>query len=256
MRDSGLIGKFRRGEESTIVDLREIGEKYEWVVVKVRIFNFNLTFKLLQPEGANLLVPLEEETFLVMSRDFITNEDNPKPGVLGKYGFGYAFIRNLTQGLFAYGPGQFKAAIELINFYVLEGGQTRAHLAFVVNRPDKILNVQINPFDWSFRLADLMSLGLTSTLLKPVRNAIDRLPLSLGSFDPMSAYITVANQLTAGIAAEELCVSREQMERDFLVQHFTQHYEMLVGSLLTWRQIPNWLDISALPTWVIAGIKP
>jgi hypothetical protein len=253
LRDSGLVGKFRSREEFAIVDLREIGEKYEWIVLKVRIFNFNFTFRLLGSDQAQLAVPLKEETYLVLNRDFILNEDNPEPGVLGKYGFGYAFIRNPTEGLFAYGPGEFDAAIELINFYVLESGETRAHLVFVVNRPERILNASISPVDWTFRLADLMSFGLASTLFAPVKTVLDRFPLRISGLDPLSAYISLANQLTGGLAAEDLCISRKQLEKDFLVQHFVQHYQMIVGSLLTWRQIRDWLDSARLPEWVLTG---
>jgi hypothetical protein len=40
-----------------------------------------------------------------------------------------------------------------------------------------------------------------------------------------------------------------------LIQHFMQHYQLMVGSLLTWRQIPSWLqrDQGHLPEWVIRG---
>jgi hypothetical protein len=136
---------------------------------------------------------------------------------------------------------------------VLESGETRARLVFIANRPERILNVSINPVDWSFRLADLMSFGLTSALFAPARNALNRLPLRLNGFDPVSAYVALANQLTGGLAAEELCISRDQLEKDFLIQHFMQHYQMLTGSLLTWRRIRNWLDTAALPEWVIKG---
>jgi hypothetical protein len=63
----------------------------------------------------------------------------------------------------------------------------------------------------------------------------------------------LANAVTGGQAAQQLCISREQLDKDFLVQHFMQHYVTIVGSLLTWRQIPNWLDAAALPDWVVAG---
>jgi hypothetical protein len=253
LRGSGAVGKFRRREEFAIVDLRELGEKYEWIVLKVRIFNFNLTFRLLGSERAQLVLPLLEETYLVLSRDFVVNADDPEPGVLGKYGFGYAFIRSPAEGLFAYGPGEFDAAIELIDFRVLTSGETRAHLVFVVNRPDRIMNATVDPVDWSFRIADLFSFGLTSTLFAPVRGVLERLPLRVSGIDPVSAYVSLANQLTQGLAADEMCISRAQLERDFLTQHFMQHYQMLVGSLLTWRRIPDWLDRAALPQWIRLG---
>jgi hypothetical protein len=88
-----------------------------------------------------------------------------------------------------------------------------------------------------------------------VRRLLDRLPFRTAGFDPITAYIAAANLVTGGMAARELCVSREQLEKDFLVQHFGQHYEMLSGSLLTWRRVPDWLDAAALPAWVTTGVS-
>jgi hypothetical protein len=73
------------------------------------------------------------------------------------------------------------------------------------------------------------------------------------SFDPVYSFVSLANTLTANQAAQTLCISREQLNKDFLAQHFMQHYVTIVGSLLTWRQIPDWLDRAALPEWVITG---
>jgi len=255
LRGSGVVGKFSPKEEFAIIDLREIGEKYEWIVLKVRIFGFNLTFRLLGSDQARVVLPLNEETYLVLNRDLVLNEEDSESGVLGKYGFGYAFIRNPKEGLFAYGPGQFDAAVELINFYMLQTGETRAHLVFIANRPEKILNVPISPFDWSFALADLTSFGLASTVVAPIKGILDLLPLPNADFDPVSTYVSLANRLTGGLAARELCISREQLEKDFLAQHFMQHYQMIVGSVLTWRRIRDWLDSQRLPDWVITGVN-
>jgi hypothetical protein len=57
------------------------------------------------------------------------------------------------------------------------------------------------------------------------------------------------------LAAKDLCISKEQLEKDFLVQHFRQHYQMIVGSLTTWRRIPDWLDATSLPDWVRSGVS-
>jgi hypothetical protein len=256
LRDSGLIGKLPAKDRFAIVDLREIGEKYDWIVVKVRVFNFNLTFSPLGPGLPQLVIPLKEETYLVLSRDFILDEDNPGPGVLGRYGFGYAFIKDPTaKGPLAYGPGLFDAAFQLINFEVSNSGVTRVRMAFVVNRPERIVDLPIDPIRWGFDLADLMSLGLASRVFGPVKEALDRLPLRVSDFDPVTTYISLANLLSGGLAAERLGISKEQLEKEMLVQHFTEHYQMIVGSLLTWRQIPDWLDAAALPKRVVAGMS-
>lgn len=253
LRSTGEVGKFHAREQWTIVDLRELYERYEWIVLKVRIFNFNMIFRLLGSEQAKLQIPLLEESYLVVSSDFVLDETDPSPDVLGRYGFGYAFVRNRSEGLLAYGPGEFDAAIELIQFHVLASGETRAHLVFVVNRPERIVNATLDPVSIGMRAANFFSLGLASTLFGPLMGAIERVSPRIGPFDPVSAYVSAANQLTGGLAAEELCISREQLEKDFLVQHFMQHYQMLTGALLTWRRIPNWLDLEALPKLIITG---
>lgn len=255
LRETGRIGRFAVGDEHAIVDLREIGAKYEWIVVKVRIFDFKFTFRPFGAEAPELGLPLKEESYLVLSRDFITNEDNPAPGVLGEYGLGYAFIRNIGEELLAYGPGEFDAAIELINFRVMESGEVRVQMAFVSNRPERIANVSLDPVDWGFRLAGLFSLGMTSRLLAPVKQMLDRWPWRVGSFDPVYGGVALANAVTGNQAARRWCISREQLEKDFLVRHFMQHYQTIVGSLLTWRQIPDWLNDEALPEWVVKGIS-
>jgi hypothetical protein len=253
LRDSGEIGKFSEPDETAIVDLREIGRRYEWIVVRVRIFDFSFRFQPFGSNGPELSVPLTEESYLVLSRDFILNEDNPSPDCLGRYGLGYAFIKDPTQGLIGYGPGQFRAAIEIINFEVSKHGEIRVSMIFVADRPERIANVSLNPVDWSFRLADFLSLGTTSRILAPVKNTFERIPTSVDSFDPVYGFISLINTLTSNQAAEQLCISREQLEKDFLAQHFIQHYATIVGSLLTWRQIPDWLDSAMLPQWVVTG---
>jgi hypothetical protein len=253
LRDTGRIGKFPAESESAISDLREIGRRYEWIVVKVRIFDFSFSFRPFGPNGPELSFPLTEESYLVLSRDFILEEDAPAPDCLGRYGLGYSFIRDPTQGLIGYGPGQFRAAIEIINFDVSKRGEIRVSMIFVADRPERIANVSLNPVDWSFRLADLFSFGMTSQLLGPAKNTLQRIPTVVDSFDPVYGFVSLINALTANQAAQQLCISREQLEKDFLAQHFIQHYVTVVGSLLTWRQIPDWLDAANLPEWVVRG---
>jgi hypothetical protein len=138
---------------------------------------------------------------------------------------------------------------------VLADGQTRVHMVFVANRPERILNLSLDPITWGFTLADLMSFGLTSRFLAPLQGVLDRLPFRGGNVDPVYAYIWLANVLTGGQAAKQLCLSREDLDKQFLLTHYRQHYQTIVGSLQTWRQIPDWLDSTALPEWVVKGIS-
>ena len=253
LKATGEVGKFPTRERPAIIDLREIGTKYEWIVLRVRIFDFNFTFKPFGPGGPAVVVPLNEHSNLIMSSEFIEDEQNPEPGLLGRYGLGYAFVKELTPSLTAYGPGEFRAAIETFRFDVLESGQVRVRMVFVADRPQRVANIPIDPVNWSFSLADLFSFGLASRLLSPVKNMLDKIPTNVTTVDPVFPTISLVNALTSNQAAETLCISRETLEVEFLVKHFMQHYETLVGSLLTWRQVPDWLDSAAIPEWVAAG---
>src|SRR5947209_1243035 len=115
---SGRIAAFPEADRYAIVDLRRIGPELEWILPQVQIFDFKF---VLQPFGANtpsLVLPLNEGSSLVVNRDFVVIEEEPTPDLLGRYGFGYAFIKNPQPSLLAYGPGEFDAAIEIIQFSV------------------------------------------------------------------------------------------------------------------------------------------
>lgn len=250
---TGEIGKFGDDERFRIVDLREVGPKYEWLVFKVRIFDFSLKLRPFGDEGPELVFGLDEESYLIMHPEFVVDGQPASSGVLGRYGLGYAFIKSPTRSLLAYGPGEFDAAFELIQFNVLESGTVQVRMVFVVNRPARIVNLPIAPLDWGWRAADVASLGLVSRLFAPLKVALDGLPGLGAEVDPVYAFIEVLNALTANQAAEQLCFSKEQLDKTFLLQHFMQHYQTIAGSLLTWRQIADWLDPDSLPEWVVSG---
>jgi hypothetical protein len=251
-RDTGRVLRFPEEQSYSIIDLREVGPVWEWLVLRVRIFAFNIALRPLGSDAPQLVVPLQEDSLLVVSRELVTDADAPRPGELGRYGFGYAFIKNAETGLLAYGPGEFDAAIETIDWVVEESGATRVAMVFVANRPERIMNLSFDPLGWGLRLADRLSLGAASRLLGPLSGAVDALPLRV-EVDPVYGFVTLANLATAGLAGRELCISREQLEKDFLVKHFMQHYQAIAGSLATWRLVRDWRDASAIPAWVLSG---
>jgi hypothetical protein len=130
-----------------------------------------------------------------------------------------------------------------------------SNLVFVANRPVQLVDLSFDPLAWGLTFADLMSFGLSSRILFPDGHPESKRLVWRTGFDPILAAITLANLFTGGLAGREFCVSREELERRFLGQHFMQHYEMLTGSILTWRQIPDWCDESRLPRWVVTGFS-
>jgi hypothetical protein len=250
---ANVVHAFPSYDRYAIVDQREMGKTYEWIMLKVRIFNFNLNFQPFGEQGPGLVFGENEQSYLVVHEDFVNHKEHPVPGVLADYGIGYAFIKNSPPGPFGYGPGEFDAALELINFRVYETGYVSVRMIFIANRPTNVLNLVIDPVDWSFRLADVFSFGLASRLLAPAKSALGQFQPKF-SLDPIQSYVSAANWISGGYAARTLCISKERLEKFFLLQHFKQHYETIVGSLLTWRQVPDWLDEKKLPAWVVSGI--
>jgi hypothetical protein len=251
--DNAEIGAFPEALRYEMADLREIGPKFLWTLLHVDIFDFNFSWQPFGPGTPSLTLPLQEGSYLVMDRAFVVDEDDPAPGVLGRYGFGYSFIKNPQPSFIAYGPGEFDAAIELIYFTVYADGKVRVDAAFVANRPTRIAQVSLNPLVWAGEALNLASLGTARYLFAPLLDAAGGLPFADAAFDPVAASIGLINLLSGGLAAQTLCISMQQFEEIFLVKHFMQHYQALEGSVQTWRQIPDWLDSKNLPPWVVTG---
>ena len=250
---SGAIQAFPSYERYAIVDQRDVGRLYEWLLLKVQIFDFNFASRPFGDSGPELVFSLKEQSYLVVHQEFINNKEHHLPGVLGDYGIGYSFIKNPVPTALGYGPGEFDAALELINFRIYETGYISVRMIFISNRPTSVINIPINPVGWSLSLADIFSFGLTSRLFGIAKDAIGQLSPQI-TVDPVLAYVRAANAISNGYAARTLCISLERLEKLFLVQHFHQHYETVLGSLSTWRRFPDWLDPKSLPPWVISGI--
>ncbi len=255
LRGSGFVGKFPRHLQPRISDLRRLTDIYEWIVLQVDIFNFDLSFIPFAGGLFSLNFPLREETYIVISSDFITNLDDPMPDLLGQYGFGYALLRPAPRRtIFAYGPGHFDAGFQLIDFNLDSRGKINVRMVFVSNRPQRVLDLNVNPVSISFALADLMTFGLTSRFLAPVRDTLERFSPRLQNLDPVTAYITAVNVATGNFARDELCTSLKTLERDpMLLTHFMEHYQMISGALVTWRHVQSWLDRADLPEGLKEG---
>jgi hypothetical protein len=253
LRGSGRIGRFGADESYAIVDQRELATRYEWVVANVQIFDFQVSFPT-DPSLPRFSVPLSESQYIILSDAFVADQVEPEPGIRGRFQFGYAMLKPLhDDSVLAYGPGQFDSGFQLFTFTVGEDSVIRVRMPFVVNRPTRILDVSLDPLDWGFRAADLLTGGRAAPLLEPLHAALSALPGRPGGFDPVFTGIDLANLLSLGLAGRLFCITKDQLEKFFLVYHFDQYYTMITGSLLTWRQVADWLDPAAIPLWVKTG---
>jgi hypothetical protein len=261
LRDTGEMGKFPEARRRAIVDLRDIGRTFDWIVVRVRIFDFKFVFAPFGSSAPSATLPLEEASLLVLAPPFILDEDHPQPhaashpaaGELGHYGLGYAFLKNPTKTLLAWGPGKFDAAYQTIDFHVMADGRIRVGMVFVANRPTRIMNLPVDPFRAGVEMVDMMLPPRYSALTAPARMLAAATPWSGLTFDPVFPSIAALNLATGGLAGRELCLTRKQLEKRLILTHFDKHYGAVLGSLQTWRQVRDWLDPRTLPRWVITG---
>jgi hypothetical protein len=258
-RDSGKIGRFTADQQAAIVDLREIGTVYDWIVLQVDAFDFTISFapfSSLGPAAPLVQLPLQQRTsYLVIGPPLIRNQEQSSADVLGRYGFGYAFVPYSPDdpGVIAYGPGHFSAAVQTVDFSLLRNGDIRARAGFVVSRPNQMARVDVDPIDWGFKLADVLTFGAASRLMSPVRSIADTLPLRITGLDPIATSIWIASAIANGMADRPLADAKEQFEKGVLTQHAAQHRELLSRAVLVWRMAADWTDEARVPTFVREG---
>ena len=167
-----------------------------------------------------------------------------------EYGFGYAFLPYAPPDgppMLAFGPGHFACAVKSVAMRVMDDGEVRLRAAFVVNRPDRITSVDIDPVGWGLSAADRLTLGRASRLTSAMRSMAGRLPFRMSKVDPLVAFISASNSLTGGMAGRRLGISMETLEKRMLMQHFMQHHAMFMTSMRAWRAVPDWTDPTQVP---------
>jgi hypothetical protein len=245
----GNIGAFDAGNQHDIVDLRTIGTRFEWIMLQVQLFNFVVPFKPLGENLPQIGIPLQEKTWIVINKDFVVD----KPG---EYGLGYALLRGgetSAASILAYGPGRFQLGFQTIHFKMDPAtGATRVSLAFASNKPQKIMNIPYDPVGLGFRALSTVTLGYLDQYTKYLTSYLPGF-LTPSGVDPMQLYIAAANYATAGAASQHFGINKAELDRLFLLQHFNQHYQMILGAQSTYHTVPDWLAAASIPDWVRSG---
>jgi hypothetical protein len=249
LRGSGLIGKFHDSRRYDIIALPEVGSRYDWVVFLVNIYHFDFVVNLAGTSGPKLVISMPQPVYTVMTPDYVINRENPEPGVLGEYGYGYSVVPNPNEKtIFAAGPSQITNTIETLHFRVLETGEVRAQMQFITPQPPKIIN--FNPVEWSFDLADRFTFGLASKLLGPLESELEGFA---PNFDPIYAGIRLIDLMTLGVAADEYCISKNQMFKMLMALHFNDAFNMFNLSASHFMMVPDWTNPAKIPEWAKHG---
>jgi hypothetical protein len=248
----GSVNRFSKDDRFRMVDAREIGPLYRWTLGHVNFWNFRMTGDFPGGLGLGWSVAIPTECFIVFPSEFVIDRANPEPGVLGEYGMGYVAILDPYPTVINFGPGHFSAAIQLFHWRVYANGEIRARLIFVSNRIRNATEVTVDPVSWALQLGNFASFGLAKPFLRPIENLWNATPKPTVRVDPVFGAGDIINRLTGG-AARHWAIDRVQFDRNLLYKHFSEHYVAVSGAGATWREVPDWLDEKAIPSYVKEG---
>jgi hypothetical protein len=236
-----------------LVSLDEVGPKYKWVVFKVNIYHFDFPIDIAgYANGPKLVISMQQPVHAVMTPDYLVDRENPEPGVLGEYGYGYSVVPDPTyKTLFAAGPSQITNTIETLHFRVLDTGEVRAHMDFITPQPARIVN--FDPVKWSFQIADRLTFGAASLVLAPFKQVLEGITPQV---DPVYMAVRLANVLTLGIAGDEFGVTNEQLFKTLMTLHFTDVYNMFNLAASHFGLVSDWTDTENLPEWTKGTYGP
>lgn len=226
LKNNGCIGKFSETDGRNPISLDEVGKKYAWVVFKCIMHKMEIPFGLAGTNsGPRLTISMTQPVFGVMTPEFLMNEDDPEPGVIGRYGYGNSVVPDPNnKSLMAAGPGSLSNAIETLHFRLLDTGEIRARSQFIMPQPDRMLKLNLGG-----------------------RNG---LPL-----DPVFMALNAANILTLGLARDEFSLSRNRLTKTFMEGHFSDVRATLnlLGS--HFGMVADWTDTANLPDWARTGYE-
>ena len=253
LRDGGRVGRFPPPERPAIVDLRELEATYDWITLDSRLFDFNLTVGGVGDDAPSVVVPLRTIAHSVTSAALGENRRAPEPGTLAVFGPGFGLIRAQDPGVLAVSPSLIQPGLRLQHLRVLATGEVRFRGVMIMPRPRRIVNLSLLAPELFLDFADLVTLGAARRWTRPLKEALDRAPLPDVGFDPVLGSIRLLNLVTCGRAATELCISKEQVEKEILAKDAQGMRQITLAARQTWLEVPDWLDPGAVPPWVARG---
>lgn len=257
---SNKLEVFGKADQPAVVDMRELGKTYDWVLVKARLFDFQLLFDVLPPfmgfRFPFALLDHQEFLYGLLTPAFVCDEKNPRPGVVGEYGMGFALVAPPPgQSPMTVGPEVFNMGMNYFRFIVHETGVVRTTVTFCCNQLAGICPLPVSPVNWGLLAFDLMTAGYASSLLRPLTEEANRLPMAQARFDPVLESVKTANRVTGGALGRDYGISTQNIFKWILRKHGTVFNHQMAESARVWRCFPDWLAAASLPESVRRGRK-
>jgi hypothetical protein len=172
---AGSIEKFSEQQRQGPVDLREIGSRYEWILLTVHIHDFVMKMGPVQRR-------IPEAAYVAPNPAFLQVVEHPNEAVALEVSIGYPFVDVAPHSnIFGFGPGKFGAAIKLFSFFLTPSGEVHVRMEFIAApRSQKVFDFGKGVPDPIYGFAGLLKY-LTLGLFNPqkVHDRMDKQMLSL-----------------------------------------------------------------------------
>jgi len=105
-------------------DWRDLGKRFEWVLLTVQIHDFVMDFGPFRKR-------LREAACVAAHAGFIHVTENPSAEYALEVSVGYPFVRHAPiPNFFGFGPGKFGNAVKLYSFFLTRSGEVRVRMVF------------------------------------------------------------------------------------------------------------------------------
>lgn len=168
----GQYGKYAEGDQVGAMDWRDIGTRYRWVLLTIRLHDFAMTM-------GPVTKRLAEAVCVTPRAEFMHVVENPTPDDALMVSIGYPFIEYAPiPNHFGFGPGKFGLAIKLFSFFLTHDNRIRVTMDFAATpRAQKVFDFWgLDPVYGGADLVDKLTLGLIDS--EPLHTMMDKVFLA------------------------------------------------------------------------------
>jgi hypothetical protein len=173
---SGRVVAFGDPGRASELDLSRVGTDYDWVTLKVEIYDFVRCVPAMRPHVKTLSRFIKEAAYITACSDFMQCHFPDGEKIAEECGLGYAFLPAVVHpNPFGYGPGRFGVALKLFRFAVLQNGDFEVSMIFLsVPRSTAVLYLWgLDPVYGTARLLDFLTFRRLG-ILRGLQDRLDR----------------------------------------------------------------------------------
>ncbi|MCX6543985.1 MAG: hypothetical protein NTV05_06170 [Acidobacteria bacterium] len=163
----GQYGRFADDDRAGAVDWRDIGPRFRWVLLTIKLHDFALNL-------GPITRSMEEAVCVTPLPEFVRVVEYPTPEYALEVSIGYPFIDYAPiPNFFGFGPGKFGVAVKLFSFYLTHDNRIRVMMEFAAApRARKVLDLWgVDPVYGGAALVDTLTMGLVDP--EPVHELMD-----------------------------------------------------------------------------------